>query len=202
MRRTIPALTQKPRRAARHSARASPRRVAHDPAKIRLRKQRFSAIARPVAALAQLVEHLIRNEGVVGSNPTSGTTPLSSMFADIQSIGTSAGFFRAFVRLPSPMFVGNRRLCWYERWYQQHTSARPYQHAFDDLAIRHAKPGASVRKLSDGGGLQLWIMPNGSKLWRLAYRIEGKQRLNALGAYPEVSLQARGNGVTRQRASC
>ncbi len=29
------------------------------------------------AALAQLVEHLIRNEGVVGSNPIGGTTPLS-----------------------------------------------------------------------------------------------------------------------------
>ena len=27
------------------------------------------------AALAQLVEHLIRNEGVTGSSPVSGTTP-------------------------------------------------------------------------------------------------------------------------------
>ena len=28
------------------------------------------------AALAQLVEHRIRNAGVVGSNPTGGTSPL------------------------------------------------------------------------------------------------------------------------------
>jgi hypothetical protein len=37
-------------------------------------------------------------------------------------------------------------------------------------------------KLSDSGGLQLWIMPNGSKLWRVAYRYTGKQKLLALGA--------------------
>ena len=30
----------------------------------------------PIAALAQLVEHLIRNEGVGGSNPSSGTKPI------------------------------------------------------------------------------------------------------------------------------
>ena len=29
------------------------------------------------AALAQLVEHIIRNDGVVGSSPPSGTTPPS-----------------------------------------------------------------------------------------------------------------------------
>ena len=33
-----------------------------------------------------------------------------------------------------------------------------------DAAIRAARPGERVAKLSDGGGLQLWIMPNGSKL--------------------------------------
>jgi hypothetical protein len=36
-----------------------------------------AAIRWIVAALAQLVEHLIRNEGVGGSNPSSGTTYLS-----------------------------------------------------------------------------------------------------------------------------
>jgi integrase len=39
------------------------------------------------------------------------------------------------------------------------------------------------------GGLQLWIFPAGSKLWRLAYRFQGKQKLLALGGYPDVSLQ-------------
>ena len=34
----------------------------------------------PYAALAQLVEHRIRNAGVVGSNPIGGTTTSSSKF--------------------------------------------------------------------------------------------------------------------------
>ncbi len=57
-----------------------------------------------------------------------------------------------------------------------------------DVQIRSAKPASKLAKLSDGGGLQLWIMPNGSKLWRLAYRIADKQKVLALGSYPVVSL--------------
>ena len=57
-----------------------------------------------------------------------------------------------------------------------------------DVAIRAAKPAATVQKLSDGGGLQLWLMPNGAKLWRLAYRFAGKQKKLAIGRYPAISL--------------
>ncbi len=63
-----------------------------------------------------------------------------------------------------------------------------------DAAVRGAKPAATPRKLSDGGGLFLLIQPKpiGSKLWRLAYRFGGKQKTLALGIYPTVSLsQAR-----------
>lgn len=61
--------------------------------------------------------------------------------------------------------------------------------ALNDLEIRKAKPGAKLVKLSDGGGLQIWINPNGSKYWRLAYRLEGKQRVLAIGVYPAVGLK-------------
>lgn len=57
-----------------------------------------------------------------------------------------------------------------------------------DLKCRNARPGPKLRKLSDGGGLQLWVQPTGSRLWRLAYRFGGKQKLLALGIYPIVSL--------------
>jgi len=57
-----------------------------------------------------------------------------------------------------------------------------------DTAIRKAKPGATTIKLSDGGGLQLHVHPNGSKYWRLAYRYGGKQKKLSFGVYPEVSL--------------
>ena len=37
-------------------------------------------------------------------------------------------------------------------------------------------------------GLQLWVQPSGGRLWRLAYRFGGKQKLLALAAYPTISL--------------
>jgi hypothetical protein len=52
-----------------------------------------------------------------------------------------------------------------------------------DIAIRRAKPGERLAKLSDGGGLQLWITPTGGKLWYLAYRFAGRQKKLAIGAY-------------------
>jgi Arm DNA-binding domain len=62
--------------------------------------------------------------------------------------------------------------------------------ALSDTKIRTAKPGAKIRKLSDGNGLQLWVTPAGGKHWKLAYRHgqPAKQRLLPLGAYPAVGL--------------
>ena len=57
-----------------------------------------------------------------------------------------------------------------------------------DIAIKTAKPTAKPFKLSDSGGLFLLINPNGSKLWRLAYRFGGKQKTLYMGAYPLISL--------------
>jgi integrase len=57
-----------------------------------------------------------------------------------------------------------------------------------DAAVRAAKPGATLTKISDGKGLQLWLHPSGSKIWNLAYRYHGKQRKLTIGPYPEISL--------------
>jgi hypothetical protein len=51
-----------------------------------------------------------------------------------------------------------------------------------------AKPKDKPYKLADGGGLYLLIKPNGGKYWRLKYRVAGKEKLLALGVYPEVTL--------------
>lgn len=59
----------------------------------------------------------------------------------------------------------------------------------NDLEVRNAKPGDRLRKLSDGGGLQLWVMPDGAKRWRLAYRFAGAQKNLAIGVYPAVGLK-------------
>jgi len=57
-----------------------------------------------------------------------------------------------------------------------------------DTAIKNLKPAAKPYKKSDGGGLHLLITTGGSKLWRLAYRYDGKQKLLSLGRYPIVGL--------------
>ena len=56
------------------------------------------------------------------------------------------------------------------------------------LQINKAKGKEKVHKLMDGGGLYLQITPNGSKSWRLRYRVNGKEHTMALGAYPAISL--------------
>ena len=58
----------------------------------------------------------------------------------------------------------------------------------NDSKIRQAKPRDRDYKLTDFDGLQLLIRPNGSKLWRFAYRFGGKQKQLALGVYPVVTL--------------
>ena len=63
--------------------------------------------------------------------------------------------------------------------------------------------GKKVVKLADGGGLQLWVMANKSKYWRLRYWADGKEKLLALGCYPSIGLsdaRARRDESQRQRA--
>lgn len=59
-----------------------------------------------------------------------------------------------------------------------------------NVKIKTAQPTAKAYKLFDGGGLFLLIKPNGTKSWRLKYRIHGKEKLLALGVYPSMSLKA------------
>lgn len=61
--------------------------------------------------------------------------------------------------------------------------------ALTDTAIRKAKPGDSARKFTDGKGRCLLITPTGPKLWRLNYRIDGKEKKLALASYPEIGLK-------------
>lgn len=53
---------------------------------------------------------------------------------------------------------------------------------------KSAKTKEKAYKLTDGGGLYLHVMPNGSKYWRLKYRIHKKEKLLSIGVYPLISL--------------
>ena len=57
-----------------------------------------------------------------------------------------------------------------------------------DVKIRNAKVKEKPYKVTDGDGLYLYVTEKGSKLWRFRYRFDGKEKLLALGSYPEISL--------------
>ena len=73
--------------------------------------------------------------------------------------------------------------------------------ALSDVQIRNAKPKDKPYKLTDGGGLHILVNPNGSKLWRLKYRVGGIEKLLSFGPYPQVSLiEARKKGIEAKGA--
>ena len=60
----------------------------------------------------------------------------------------------------------------------------------NDRQIKNAKPAETGKKakLFDGGGLYLEVTPAGGKIFRLKYRIGGKEKTLTIGKYPAVSL--------------
>src|SRR5689334_1305266 len=59
------------------------------------------------------------------------------------------------------------------------------------LGAAHAAASSTnrkPRKVTDSEGLYILLQPSGSMLWRLAYRFDDKQKVLALGKYPDVSL--------------
>jgi len=60
--------------------------------------------------------------------------------------------------------------------------------SLSDAKARNAKPKTKPYKMADGEGLFLLVTPSGGKYWRLKYFFAGKEKLLALGIYPETSL--------------
>lgn len=60
--------------------------------------------------------------------------------------------------------------------------------ALTDIAVRNAKPRLKPYKLGDALGLFLLVQPTGGKLWRLKYRVDGREKKLGFGTYPDVSL--------------
>lgn len=57
-----------------------------------------------------------------------------------------------------------------------------------EFTIRKAKPREKAYRLSDGAGLHLLVRKNGSKLWQMRYRHQGKENVLSFGQYPLVTL--------------
>ena len=59
---------------------------------------------------------------------------------------------------------------------------------------------ARGKKLPDGGGLHLFITPAGGATWRIKYRIDGKEKIYSIGAYPAISLAVARTELTEVKA--
>ncbi|MBB6191217.1 integrase [Sphingobium wenxiniae] len=57
-----------------------------------------------------------------------------------------------------------------------------------DVRCRTAKPKEKPYKLSDAHGLYLYVMPSGTRSWRLKYRFGGKEHRLTFGTYPDMTL--------------
>ena len=57
-----------------------------------------------------------------------------------------------------------------------------------NIQVSRAKPKSKAYRISDSGGLYVWMTPSGGKLWRWSYRFEGKEKLMSFGRFPDVSL--------------
>lgn len=76
--------------------------------------------------------------------------------------------------------------------------------ALTDRQIVNLRKQEKPYKVSDGGGLFLFVTPAGGKLWRLAYRIGRTQKLLSFGPYPSVGLadaRARRDAAKRDLAN-
>lgn len=58
-----------------------------------------------------------------------------------------------------------------------------------DRELKTLKPREKAYKLADEKGLYIEVTPSGSKLWRMKYRFEGKEKRLSIGAYPDVPLK-------------
>lgn len=57
-----------------------------------------------------------------------------------------------------------------------------------ETAVSRIKPRTKPYKLSDRDGLYLLIDPSGRRVWRMNFRIHGKQRTITFGRWPELLL--------------
>ena len=71
-----------------------------------------------------------------------------------------------------------------------------------DTHIRSLKPDVKPRKYFDGGGLFLFVPANGNKLWRMAYRFDGKSKLLSFGEYPPYRSRTPENAAKRRSVCC
>ena len=65
-------------------------------------------------------------------------------------------------------------------------------HLLTASQVKGVRASDKLQKLTDGSGLHLWIYPkaDGRRVWRLSFRLYGKQRTYTIGSADKVTLKA------------
>jgi len=66
---------------------------------------------------------------------------------------------------------------------------RHVNYTLKPATIDNARPREKAYALTDGGGLQIEILPSGSKTWRFKYHLHGKREKVTIGAYPAFTIK-------------
>lgn len=66
---------------------------------------------------------------------------------------------------------------------------RHVNYTLKPATIDNAKPREKAYALTDGGGLQLEVLPSGSKTWRFKYHLNSKREKVTIGAYPAFTIK-------------
>ncbi len=59
-----------------------------------------------------------------------------------------------------------------------------------DTFIRKLAASPTLKKYGDGDKLWIVVNPSGSKIWRVFWKDDGKQKQFTIGPYPAISLKA------------
>lgn len=138
-----------------------------------------------------MVEHVIRNDGVVGSIPISGTNFSSKAVHCDGLLCFLVLKIRHFLSTPvhrCPLTATGRG-GYPDGYLDLLSEAYPPMSNLTEKAIQAAKPKEKPYKLTDARGLHLLVQPAGGRLWRLRFSLDGRESMVSLGAYPDVSLK-------------
>jgi hypothetical protein len=86
-----------------------------------------------------------------------------------------------------------------------HAGKIPPARGSEHGAFRRSNPqreaGREALQAVDGGELHLVVTPAGGKVWRLKYRVAGKEKLLSLEPYPAMALAAARKAADKARES-
>ena len=69
-----------------------------------------------------------------------------------------------------------------------------------ETEVYMAIPSKRPYKLADAGGMFLMVTPSGGKLWRLKYRIDGKEKQLSIGSASSITIEeARVKGASAKK---